>query len=79
MRYRDIERRLGRLEAQAPRLPAEAPRHIVVDFIMCPGGRPSAEERQRRIAEAREQARPQDLIIIVDCPTGGGADELRQP
>ncbi len=59
--------RLRRLEASAPN-PATARRHILVDLIAA-GGRVPLEERERRIAEAKQQARLQDLVIVVDCST----------
>lgn len=65
-----IERRLRALEAQAAPEAARAPRHIMVDLIADRlSGNLSADERRQRIAEAKGQARPQDLVIVVDCPS----------
>jgi hypothetical protein len=36
------------------------------------------DERRRRIAEAKGQARPQDLVIVVDCPSWKGETHVRE-
>ena len=67
----NLMRRLEVLEASQPD-PALVVRHILVD-VVSGGVRLPAEDRERRIAEARQQAGPRGLVIVVDCPSCGGA------
>lgn len=72
MTYSDIERRLKALEAIAPPGP-DAPRHIVVDLVaLSLAGQLTEDDRRRRIKEARQQARPQDMVIVINCRGRGG-------
>lgn len=62
--------RLSRLEARAQEVkPRGLP--IMVDLVVA-GGRMPAEERARRIAEAKRKKGPHDLLVVIDCPTCGG-------
>ncbi len=73
MRYADIERRVKALEAQAA---ARRPygRIVIVEVVSREGHPLPADERERRIAQAQEEAGPEGLVMVVNLQRRG--DEL---